>query len=229
MSYHRKLGLFVRVPAPGAVKTRLVPPLTEEEACRLYSAFLSDLMPRIARFKRADVVVFYTGGGPEPLRSIAPDHFQLVEQKGDTLGSRLAHAFDTLLADERDTAVVIGSDSPDLPLPFVKRAFQKLKHRDVVLGPASDGGYYLIGLKRRLPGLFDPVTWGTSKVLGETLGLVERLELQSALLPLWYDVDSRESLALLRSMMTGRRLERGGRLAHTERVLESLSFGNDES
>jgi rSAM/selenodomain-associated transferase 1 len=220
--YFKRLGIFVKVPEPGRVKTRLVPPLGPDEACRLYHAFLADLLPRLGQLRKVATTVFYEGDDPAPLRELLPPRAELVAQKGRDLGARLANAFEQLLGEPREMAVIVGSDSPDLPLPFIKRAFLKLKHRDVVLGPASDGGYYLVGLKRRVPEFFDNISWGTDTVLEQTLQQVATHELTCSLLPLWYDVDDAHSLALLRTMLLGRRLERRGRLHHTEAVLDTL-------
>lgn len=222
MSFFRHLGIFVRIPEPGLVKTRLVPPLSPEEASLLYRAFLRDLFARLEKLKKVSVTVFFSDGEPAPLRDIMPDRFHLVRQEGESLGERLRNGFRHLLADNGSMAVIIGSDSPDLPLAFIKRAFLKLKHKDIVLGPASDGGYYLIGLKSPLPELFENVSWGTPSVLEETLQQVRASSLSCALLPLWYDVDDVHSLALLRSMLLGRRIQKSGGLQHTERVLDNV-------
>jgi rSAM/selenodomain-associated transferase 1 len=222
MSYYRKLGIFVRIPESGTVKTRLVPPLADDDACALYEAFLRDLFCRLERLKKVAITVFVSGGDPSGLRDMAPERFVLVGQEGRDLGERMKNAFDSLLDAEGDMAVIIGSDSPDLPLAFIKRAFLKLKHKEIVLGPASDGGYYLIGLKRLVPRLFDGVDWGTGSVLEETLRIVHEQGMSGGLLPLWYDVDDVDSLALLRSMLLGRRIERRDRLRHTERVMNEI-------
>jgi rSAM/selenodomain-associated transferase 1 len=225
VSYFKKLGIFARVPEAGRVKTRLVPPLSPDEACRLYEAMLRDLFSRLSRLKKTQVTVFYAGDDPEPLRELLPagtTRVSLEAQRGDALGDRLHHAFEHLLESERDVAAIIGSDSPDLPIPYLKRAFLKLKHKDVVLGPASDGGYYLIGLRRPVPGLLDGISWGTEAAFEDTLRQVSDHGLSCSLLPLWYDVDDIHSLALLRSMMIGRRIEKSCRLPHTERFLDTL-------
>ena len=224
MSYSRKLGIFARIPASGHVKTRLVPPLSEDDARLLYTAFVSDLFVRLEKLKKVDVTVFYTGGNdPAPLRAVAPDRFRFVAQEGSSLGERLEHSFARLLRDDDSLAAVIGSDSPDIPLTFVKRAFLKLKHKDVVLGPTSDGGYYLIGLKGRRPELFSGPVWSTGAVLEQTLEIVRDRRLSCSLLPLWYDVDDAHTLALLRGMLLGRQIERGDRLRHTERVMREIA------
>jgi rSAM/selenodomain-associated transferase 1 len=224
MSYSRKLGIFARIPASGHVKTRLVPPLSDEAARLLYTAFLSDLFARLEKLKKVAITVFYTGGNdPAPLRALAPDRFRFVAQEGGNLGERLENGFEHLLRGEGSVAVMLGSDSPDVPLTFVKRAFLKLKHKDVVLGPASDGGYYLIGLRERRPELFSGPVWSTDAVLEQTLEIIRDGRLSCSLLPLWYDVDDERSLALLRSMILGRRIERSDRLHHTERVMRQIA------
>ncbi|MFQ5511719.1 MAG: TIGR04282 family arsenosugar biosynthesis glycosyltransferase [Candidatus Krumholzibacteriia bacterium] len=223
MAYSRKLGIFVKVPRPGKVKTRLVPPLSPEEACELYGAFLEDLFVRLARLKKIDATVFYAGDDEGALRRLVPEGFDLRRQHGAHLGERLCNAFGHLLGGESGTALIIGSDSPDVPLVFLKRAWLKLKRKDVVLGPSSDGGYYLIGLRKTIDPLFEGVTWGSDVVLEQTLDRIHRNELAFSLLPIWYDVDSPHSLALLQSMLFARRIERRDRLQHTERVLAALN------
>ena len=222
MAYLRRLGIFARSPETGAVKTRLVPPLSEEGARELYGAFLRDLFTRLEKLKKVLITVFVTGGDLAELQALAPKRFRFVAQTGERLGDRLANAFRHLLDEEGTMAVVIGSDSPDIPLAFVKRAFLKLKHRDVVVGPASDGGYYLIGVKQHHPELFAGPAWGTESVLEETLELVRERRLSCSLLPLWYDVDDIHGLGLLRAMLLGRRIERSDRLHQTERVIEKI-------
>jgi rSAM/selenodomain-associated transferase 1 len=206
MAYRKQLGIFVKEPVPGAVKTRLVPPLSPEEACALHEALAADVFRRAGRLVKVSVTVFYAGATPGSLAAAMPPRAARVAQEGDDLGARLRAAFDHLLAGEGRTAVIIGSDSPDLPLPYLKRAFQRLKHHDVVLGPSVDGGYYLIGLRRALPALFEGVRWGSEAVFAQTLDAVARAGASLALLPVWYDVDDAPSLALLESLERARRL-----------------------
>lgn len=219
-----KLGIFVRAPLAGAVKTRLVPPLTPEGARELYLAFLQDLTARL-RGTRLRPTVFLSGGPPVDLGSLIPSGWPVLEQRGETLGDRLADAFATLLEAPGTRAVVIGSDSPDLPLGHVKRAFRLLKHRDVVLGPATDGGYYLVGLRVGAPALFRDIPWGTPAVFERTVDAVRAAGLSLALSPPWYDVDDAASLALLRALCRARRVAGGERLVHVERFFDSDGAG----
>ena len=222
MPYYKKLGVFVKVPVPGEVKTRLVPPLSPAEACALYRAFLEDLFVRISKLGKVSGTIFYSGANPALIEEMIPRRYRLVRQEGNTLGERLRNAFQLLLEDEGSFACIIGSDSPDIPLTYVKRAYLKLKHRDVVLGPAFDGGYYLIALKKLTPDIFQDIVWSEDTVLRDTLGRVQSGGLSCALLPLWYDVDDMKSLSLLESVMIGRKIERSDRLYNVERVLEKF-------
>jgi rSAM/selenodomain-associated transferase 1 len=222
MAYEKQLGVFVRVPEPGAVKTRLTPPLSPEEACRLYQAFVRDLFARVGRIKKVRGSVFYTGDDVGDITRVIPKGYELCAQQGGSLGERLAAAFDRLLGAEGRTAVIIGSDSPDIPVQYIKRAFLKLKHKDVVLGPAADGGYYLVGLRSPAAAIFDDIDWGTPLVFGQTLQRIKSQKLTLSVLPLWYDVDTPASLQLLRDMMDARRIERSGRLMATEEALAAI-------
>lgn len=206
------------MPLVGQVKTRLMPPLSAEEACELYRAFLGDLFERIQQAK-VSPTVFYAGEPADAFSTLLPRPWPLVAQSGHDLGARMAAAFNHLLAGHSDRAVIIGSDSPDLPLPFLRRAFQRLKHRDVVIGPALDGGYYLIGLRAPAPALFEGIVWGSDRVLSQTMEIIAREKLSLSTLPPWYDVDDVQSLELLRALCAARRLGGGVRLPRTERLL----------
>jgi rSAM/selenodomain-associated transferase 1 len=224
MPYPKRLGIFARIPHPGEVKTRLVPPLSDAEACDLYAAFLEDLFRRVAKLKKVSTTVFYTGGEPGVLRAIAPPRFAWVPQEGASLGKRLQNAFETLLRAD-GYAVMIGSDSPDIPLAYIKRAFVRLKHRDVAIGPACDGGYYLIGMKALRPSLFEGISWSQPSVFEETLIATEREGLSIVTMPPWYDVDNVQALALLRTRVLAKRIQRGDRLISTEAVLARIEAG----
>lgn len=220
MRYLRKLGIFVKIPAPGQVKTRLVPPLEPDQACELYTAFLKDLFTRLPRLKKLSGTVFYAGANADDLAGLIPDRYPLRPQTGENLGARMIHAFEEMLTGEATSAVLIGSDSPDIPLAFVKRAFQKLKNADIVLGPAFDGGYYLIGMKRPIRPVFEGIAWSEPTVMRDTLERVRAANLSLSMLPPWYDVDSLESLRFLQTMLTARKTTRTDRLLHTEKVIE---------
>lgn len=226
MKYPKRLGIMVKEPSPGRVKKRLVPPLSDEQAARLSLAFLADTAARISKLKKVSVTVFFAGDPSGEVRALLPLNWGLERQEGKDLGERMLAAFRLLLDGEGSAALLIGTDSPDLPLKYIKRAFMKLKHKDVVIGPCADGGYYLIGLRRLVPELFAGVAWGTPGVFEETLARAEEAGLSLSLLPLWYDVDDLSSLDLLRAMAYGKRLEGSTRLVNVERVLREIDGEN---
>ncbi len=209
------------------MKTRLSPPLAPDDACRLYEAFLEDLFRRLQGLRGVEATVWYAGGDPARLSRFVPDRARLAPQADGDLGARLVAAFETLLAGGGAPAVIVGSDSPDLPVRQVRRAFQKLRRHDVVLGPAADGGYWLVGLRAPAPSLFAGIDWGSDRVFAQTLQRVERAGLRLATLPLWYDVDGADGLRLLRDQVRTRRLERRDRLFAVERVLDAIDARRD--
>lgn len=216
-----RLGVFVRSPVAGEVKTRLAPALTGEGARELYLGFLADLTTRL-RDSKYRPIIFMAGERTADVAALLDPKWPVAAQSGGHLGDRLTAAFAEMLREPDSRAVIIGSDSPDLPLPYLKRAFQALKHRDVVIGPAVDGGYYLIGLRRAAPALFRDIEWGTPRVFGQTLDAVEREGMTLALLPPWYDVDDPASLGFFAALVRARRLSGTGRLRHSERIVATL-------
>ncbi len=226
MAYQKHLGVFAHLPKAGvhagADTARLTPPLGPGEESRIYTAFLCDLLSRLTALKKTRVTVFYDGDDPAPLAELIPKSCEREPQRGVSVGERLQAAFSSLLQGANGTAVIIGSDSPDLPIRYPKRAFLKLKHNDVVIGPASGGGYYLIGLKSPAPPLFDGIDWRGARALGETVERADACGLSLSLLPLWYRVDSPSSLFLLSEMIHARRIERSLRLPATEAALEAI-------
>ncbi|HJV64630.1 MAG TPA: TIGR04282 family arsenosugar biosynthesis glycosyltransferase [Geomonas sp.] len=192
------LAIFAKTPAAGKVKTRLTPPLSPEESAELYRCMLLDTVARMAPL-HIDTFVFYHG--EREFFDAAIPGLPLIPQAGDCLGKRLEHAFTALFALGYDARVVIGSDAPDLPLPFVRQAFDLLSEgRDAVFGPAEDGGYYLVGLRNGHGCLFRGIPWSGPLVLETSLAIARREGFDSYLLPNWYDVDSpadlhRESLS----------------------------------
>ena len=130
-------------------------------------------------------------------RAIAGPAWELVPQCNGELGSRLQHFFSNAFESGASHAVAIGADSPNLPLELVDRAIHELDDNDVVLGPSLDGGYYLIGLARNIPAIFESIPWGTQHVLPATIESLARDQVPFVQLPPWYDVDEFEDLMRL--------------------------------
>ncbi|MEE9615024.1 MAG: TIGR04282 family arsenosugar biosynthesis glycosyltransferase, partial [Thermodesulfobacteriota bacterium] len=195
---------MIRVPVPGEVKTRLTPPLTPVEAAGLYRAFLADIFSRITGLRGVDIHSFYTpgntGGPDRELAEIVPQETSLTPQKGRDLGERMFNVFSGLFERGYERVALIGSDSPDLPLAHIEEAFSALETlpHGLVLGPARDGGYYLIAMDGPSQAPFEGVTWSTETVLEETVKRARENGMQVRLLKEWYDIDTPEDLLLLK-------------------------------
>jgi rSAM/selenodomain-associated transferase 1 len=195
------LAVMTKVPRAGQVKTRLSPPLTPEEAATLNICFLRDTSAAIAAAGAgARGIGCYTPiGAEEAYRDILPPSFQVIAQRGGTFAERLIFAAEDLLAIGFASVCLINSDSPTVPASVFAGATEILSAPNdcVVLGPADDGGYYLIGLKQAHRRLFEGIDWSTDRVLEQTLERAAELRLDVRLLPAGYDVDDRATLRRL--------------------------------
>ena len=195
------LAVMARAPEPGRVKTRLVPPLSYERAAELYRCLLLDKLLQVAGLSAIDPYLAYTPiEARQSMLELLPKAVTLIPQAGSSLGDRLHRLSAILLERGHQAAILIDSDSPTLPTPYLLDAIARLQRGtiDLVLGPAEDGGYYLIGLKRPCRALFDGIPWSGATVLNETLHRAAIQRLQVATLPPWFDVDTPEDLARLR-------------------------------
>ena len=189
----RALAIFAKTPLPGLVKTRLTPPLSHAEGADLYRCMLMDTVAR-ARTLRVDTFIFYQGD--ELFFREEACGLPLIPQHAGGLGTRLEAAFSTLSSLGYGPRVVIGSDAPDLPLSFIEEAFRLLEAgREVVFGPAEDGGYYLVALSGGFGALFTDIPWSSPDVLEKSLERAREAGLAISLLPGWYDVDAIEDLS----------------------------------
>jgi len=203
-AHNTALVIFAKAPIPGQVKTRLCPPLTPDEAATLHGSFVLDMLERtkIAATKLKLPIDRYLACAP----SSALVFFQIMEERqsvnlidqiGDDLGARMEQAFATLFGKGYQRVFIVGTDIPSLPLDHYKQALALLESHDIVLGPAMDGGYYLIGLTQPRPELFADIAWSTNRVLAATQDKVANLGLKAALLPPWRDIDTIDDLTAL--------------------------------
>jgi rSAM/selenodomain-associated transferase 1 len=188
------LAVIAKEPVAGLAKTRLVPALGEEGAARAAAAMLADTLATVRSVGADPWLCFTPAGARERLRRLAPG-FRLLAQAPGDLGDRLAACLADLLAAGADRVAIVGADTPHVPIASYRRAFALLEQNDVVLGPAIDGGYYLVAAKTARPGLFVGIPMGTDMVLSETLARATRDGLVVALLPPLRDLDRVEDLA----------------------------------
>lgn len=189
------LGMFARRPEPGRVKTRLAEALGPEGAAAAYEAMLLDAAELWGSERVLDpggrrVLVFAPEDAGPWFDAHVSESWALQPQTGEDLGTRMQAFFEGEFADGASRVVLIGSDSPTLDPTFVVSAFLLLQQRDVVLGPATDGGYYLIGLKPPVPPIFEGIDWSSSRVLSQTVARLEAAGRSVGMLPPWYDVDT---------------------------------------
>ena len=182
--------LFAKKPVPGAVKTRLQSHLSASEAARLYEALLLDCATALHETQAAaKVVAFAPAHAEDALRTLlAPiGTFEYVPQPEGDLGQRMESLMQWAFA-RAERVVIIGSDSPSLPARYIDEGLALLREKEVVLGPSTDGGYYLVGRRKGESRIFQDVAWSTGMVFEQTLA---RLGTQTlGLLPPWYDVDT---------------------------------------
>ena len=197
--------VFAKDPRPGSVKTRLTPFLSPEEAADLYQAFIRDTLRIALCVPGAQICVAFTPQEAEAsLQSLTESNaIEWFPQSGDSLGSRLQAAFDHAFHKGASRVVTIGSDCPSLPPSLLSQALEALSESDVVLGPATDGGYYLIGLANQGSGndryrtLFKDIAWSTETVYEQTLDAIDDVRLTLMELPEWSDVDQPADLLRL--------------------------------
>jgi len=190
--------IFARDPVPGRVKTRLHPALDPAAVCGLYRGFLEDTLHLVESLPEVDRFIgVYPSHVSGFFDGLSTRGFRLFVQEGRDLGERMRQAFLDRFAEGYDRVVILGSDSPTLPRQYVELALASPK--PLVLGPSTDGGYYLIGMREKLADVFDQVAWGTGGVLAATLEKTARMGLNLGVLPPWYDVDRPEDLQFLRA------------------------------
>ncbi len=222
-------AVMAKAPRIGEVKTRLAPPLTAAQAAMLSRSFLKDIAGNfLAAAETAPIhgYVAYSPAGSEDLfRALLPPEIRLLPPRRSGLGYSLLHAAEDLLAAGYAAACLVNADSPTLPTAALIAAATALRACGdrVVLGPANDGGYYLIGMKRPHKRLFEEIDWSTERVFAQTLDRAAEIGLEATILPPWYDVDDAAALGQLRRELLGEGA-RGGAAAGGYRAPHTAAF-----
>ncbi len=211
------LALMTKAPRAGEVKTRLVPPLTNEEAAQLNKCFLQDTAaaisvccsrltaPNPARPTVHAIAVYTPVGAESDYIDILPADFSLLLQRGEDFGARLYFATQDLFKCGFTAVCLIDSDSPTIPAENFTKAIELLSMPGdrIILGPCDDGGYYLIGLKQSHWEVFEEIDWSTDRVLEQTLRRADEIGVEAKILPTGYDVDDGAALRRLRDELLG--------------------------
>ena len=208
--HHRDcLILFVKKPVAGKVKTRLAEKIGPDRARAIYVSFVEDILHMLIKLD-INVVIYYSEYETQEAMSAWPiDSFLCRKQTGKDLGERMKNAFEEIFKEGFNRAILIGSDIPDLPAEHISQGFEFLGNHDVVIGPAVDGGYYLIGFKREgfVHDVFNNIAWSTDRVLSETLQVLKSNCITPHFLNMWSDVDTEDDLIKLRQRSAGAEFE----------------------
>ena len=183
---------FVKYPTAGSVKTRLAEQFGSNAAADLYRNFVTDILATLKSLDANIKIVFAPPDSKDPFQQWLGKEYPYIPQTGQHLGQRMKNAFLQAFGEGFNRVVVIGSDSPDLPEEYLELAFHALDMNDVVIGPSSDGGYYLIGFARNsfLPEAFEQISWSGNKVSEQTVNILKQHRQSLYLLPQWHDVDT---------------------------------------
>jgi len=193
------LIIFSRYPEAGKTKTRMIPALGAFGAAELQRQLTEHTLQTAKAFKlkRAiSIQVHFTGGNIDLMTEWLGDNIEYIPQVVGDLGNKMHSAFDNAFNGGSEKVVTIGIDCPDIDLSILEAAFNSLDQDDLVIGSATDGGYYLIGLKRTIPQLFENIVWGTDKVLKQTKIVIEQLSLNTQYLTSLSDIDRPEDLII---------------------------------
>ena len=199
---NRRVLLFVRYPEKGCVKTRLETHLSQDEIIDLYQCFVADILNTLQKSDYPVTICFLPCEREAEMKTWLGPTPAYAPQTGADLGERMVNAFAQAFAAETspvDQVILLGSDFPDLDSEIIHQAFESLSNKDMTLGPAVDGGYYLIGFNYHTfsKEVFKDISWGTGQVFKETMRKIEHAGLNVHLLPEWRDIDRFEDLELL--------------------------------
>lgn len=188
--------LFIRAPELGKVKTRLEKQLDAPSVLSLYKCFVEDIITTLKKSGHEVIIFFWPPEKKEIVKHWLGASTSYQPQNGHSLGDRMRNAFASVFDKGVKQAVLIGSDFPDLDKQIVMEAFDALIAEDVVVGPAEDGGYYLIGFRNHgfNPDVFSDIEWGSSQVFEQTQKRIQGNNLSQHVLPLWYDIDVYDDL-----------------------------------
>ena len=197
VSVRASLLILVKYPREGRVKTRLAEAVGDRAATRLYRDFVELCLKRYQSLERINCTIYFDP--PEEEESFVfwlGDSFGYLSQPHGDLGARLSYGIEAQLQ-RHSPVIAIGTDSPDLPLEYIERAIHQIQQNDVVIGPCDDGGYYLIGLSKTVPELFQGISWSTDCVFEQTVNRLKKHKLSYEILPSWFDVDREEDVRRL--------------------------------
>jgi len=199
MALDQSILMFVKNPEEGMVKSRLASSIGDTAALDLYRCFVKDMMEMLTGTGYPYIIYFHPPYARSTIVQWLGDTHLLLPQTGDNLGERMKNAFSEVFSKGYQNAILIGSDSPDLPGWLISEAFASLHNHDAIIGPSLDGGYYLIGFRADtfLPEVFDRMPWSTQEVFTRTIDILQKEDFLIHILPQWRDIDTFDDLKAL--------------------------------
>ena len=188
--------IIAKYPQPGLVKTRMVPSLTDDQAAKLHRLCLQSVCERVSANKNTKPILVFTPDDQlESFQHFVSDHVDdYWPQGGGDLGERLIRAINQAFSQNAERVILLGADSPTLPIEIMHQTIEKLTHHEVVIGPCDDGGYYLLAMTRPQPELFRDIDWGSNKVADQTKERAAHVAIDLYELASWYDIDRYDDL-----------------------------------
>lgn len=199
----RAIIIMAKAPVAGTVKTRLHSILAPEKCASIACAFLQDSIKKAQTVCKNIILAYAPAAQSRFLEEIISPEIILIEQKGANLGERMANAFDTAFR-ENLAVVMTGTDSPTFPAEYISKAFEFLeKGAQIVLGKSKDGGFYLIGLQKPMPEIFERIEWSTPMVFEQITKNIKSAGIALKLLPEHYDVDTPDDFTMMKDEILG--------------------------
>jgi rSAM/selenodomain-associated transferase 1 len=214
--------VFLKVPLRVPVKTRLSKSLDQEIVVNLYKNFVLDVLGMLQTGRHTTVICFYPPQALQEAISWLGRNYDYLPQQGNDLGKRMENAFDSIFQKGFRQVLLLGTDFPDLPGSIIDEAFESLHKNDAVIGPAVDGGYYLIGfnLHSFLPKVFDKIPWGSDTVFQKTITVLGSNRSRIHVLPQWRDIDTYQDL----KFFIKRHAENGSTASNTAAYLAGIKL-----
>ncbi len=196
-SAKKSLIIFTRYPDVGKTKTRLIPAIGAEKAADLHRKMTEKTLQKVQQlnqFIEVDISIYFTGGNLDLITAWLGKKYNYYSQIEGDLGSKMYSAFQDTFTEDNQQIIIIGVDCPQLDYQILTKAFMALNNHDLVIGKATDGGYYLLGLNQVKKSLFANINWGTSQVFGQTMAIANSLNYSIYELPILTDIDRPEDL-----------------------------------